>query len=186
MITVRRARPSDATDLAELQAVTWRETYPGLLPQPILDGLTLPRLHRNWRAELTSQSEDHDHAILIAERDEEPIGFGTCGMSRGRIDPWDAEINMLYVRASAQGRGAGQLLLSAMARHLLARGMFSAGVWVVRGNGRARRFYERQGGRPSAFRRDAMQGWLIPVASYRWDDLADLAGVAKASGWAVE
>jgi len=185
MITIRRAAPSDASDLAELQAVTWRETYPGLLPQPILDGLTLARLHKQWRAQLKALDDDHDQGVFIAERNEEAIGYGTCGMSRGRIDPWDAEINMLYVRASAQGRGAGQLLMAAMARHLLARGMFSAGVWVVRGNGRARRFYERLGGRPSAFRRDAMQGWLIPVASYRWDDLTDMAGVERATGWKV-
>jgi len=57
-LMIRRAEQSDAPSIAELQQTTWRETYAGLLPTPVLDGLALPRLYRTWRAELIRQDGD--------------------------------------------------------------------------------------------------------------------------------
>ena len=51
--------------------------------------------------------------------------------------------------ASAQRQGVGRALMSAVARDLLARGHASATLWVLEGNGSARRFYEALGGRQS-------------------------------------
>jgi GNAT superfamily N-acetyltransferase len=180
-LTIRRAEPPDAPALAELQKVTWQETYPGLLPAPILDSMALPRLYRRWRADLIGQEADLDQGIFIAEdEDGDAIGFATCGTTRGTGSDLlgQGEITMVYVRGSDQGRGLGRGLMLACARWMLLRGMFSGGLWVVRGNGRARRFYERLGGRKVGDRRDPMQGWMIPVVGYAWADLSDLAGVS--------
>lgn len=186
-LTIRRAEPPDAPALAELHQITWRETYPGLLPAQILEGLALPRLYRQWRADLMAQEADFDQAVFIAEdEDETPVGFATCGPARGRGagELGQGEIPMIYVKASDQGQGLGRGLMLACARWMLMRGMFSGGLWVVRGNGRARRFYERAGGRKVAERRDPMQGWMIPVVGYAWSDLTELAGLeADVPAW---
>ena len=181
-LTIRRAEPTDAPALAELHQVTWQETYPGILPAPILENLQLPRLYRRWRADLIGQEADLDQGIFIAEDEEgQPVGFATCGAARGiSLDHLgQGEIAMVYVKASDQGRGLGRGLMLACARWMLMRGMFSAGLWVVRGNGGARRFYEAIGGRKAAERRDPMQGWMIPVVGYAWSDLTELAGLPE-------
>lgn len=181
-LTIRRAEPTDAPALAELHQVTWQETYPGILPAPILEGLQLPRLYRRWRADLIGQEADLDQGIFIAEDEEGvPVGFATCGAARGiALDHLGlGEIAMVYVKASDQGRGLGRGLMLACSRWMLMRGMFSAGLWVVRGNGSARRFYEGIGGRKTAERRDPMQGWMIPVVGYAWSDLSELAGLPE-------
>jgi ribosomal protein S18 acetylase RimI-like enzyme len=186
-MTIRRAEPADAPAVAELHQMTWRETYAGLLPAPILENLGLPRLYRHWRAELMAQEADLDQAVFVAEDENgDPVGFASCGSARGRsLDILgQGEIFMIYVREADQSRGLGRGLMLACARWMLMRGMFSGGLWVVRGNGRARRFYERTGGRKVGEKRDPMQGWMIPVVGYAWTDLDELAGVeADMPGW---
>jgi GNAT superfamily N-acetyltransferase len=179
-IIVRRAEPSDGPAIASLQQSTWRETYPGLLPSSILENLELPRLYRTWRSELLRQDDDLDHGVFIAEtQDGQPLGYATCGSARGRALAvlGEGEIHQVYVKASHHRRGLGRGLLLACARWMLMRGMFSGGLWVVRGNAGARTFYQSLGAHPTLERRDPMQGWLIPVVGYRWDDLEALAGL---------
>jgi GNAT superfamily N-acetyltransferase len=179
-IIVRRAEPSDGAAIAALQQATWRETYPGLLPASILENLELPRLNRSWRAELLRQDEDLDHGIFIAEgSDGQALGYATCGSARGRAVALlgDGEIHQIYVKASHHRRGLGRGLLLACARWMVMRGMFTGGLWVVRGNSGARAFYRSLGAYAAGERRDPMQGWLIPVIAYRWNELEKLAGL---------
>ena len=40
-MNVRPARPEDARRIAEIHVETWRATYPGVMPQEVLDGLSV-------------------------------------------------------------------------------------------------------------------------------------------------
>ncbi len=186
-IIIRRAEVSDGNTIAELQQATWRETYPGLLPAVVLENLELPRLYRNWRSELLRQDDDQDYGVFVAETgDGVALGYATCGATSGRNQALlgQGEIHQLYVKAGHHRRGLGRALLLACARWMLMRGLFSGGLWVVRGNGDARSFYKSMGARPHGERRDSMQGWLIPVVGYAWDDLESLAGLkAEVPSW---
>jgi GNAT superfamily N-acetyltransferase len=186
-LIIRRAEPSDGPALAELQQATWRETYPGLLPASVLENLELPRLYRNWRSELLRQDDDMDYGVFIAESpDGVPIGYATCGAASGRslATLGQGEIHQLYVKSGHHRRGLGRALLLACARWMLMRGLFSGGLWVVRGNSAARNFYKALGANPQGERRDSMQGWLIPVIGYAWSDLEALAGLtADVPSW---
>ena len=186
-LVIRRAEASDGPAIAELQQVTWRETYPGLLPASVLEGLELPRLYRNWRAELLRQGEDLDYGVFIAEtQDGVALGYATCGAAQGRshANLGQGEIHQLYVKSGYQRRGLSRALLLACARWMLMRGIFSGGLWVVRGNSAARSFYKAQGAQQQGERRDAMQGWLIPVIGYAWSNFEALAGLtADVPSW---
>jgi ribosomal protein S18 acetylase RimI-like enzyme len=186
-ITIRRADLSDAPAIAALQQDTWRETYPGLLPASILNNLELPRLFRTWRAELLRQNDDFDHGVYIAETAEgKSVGYATCGAasSRGQAMFGQGEIHQIYVKSSFQGKGVGRSLVTACARWMLTRGLFSGGLWVVRGNANARGFYRALGGVVVGERRDPMQGWLIPVVAYRWGNLETIADMdTHVPGW---
>jgi GNAT superfamily N-acetyltransferase len=179
-IIVRRAEPKDGPAIAGLQQSTWRETYPGLLPASILENLDISRLSRTWQQELTRQDDDLDHGVFIAEtHDGQALGYATCGAARGRAVATlgDGEIHQIYVKASHHRRGLGRGLLLACARWMVMRGMFTGGLWVVRGNSGARAFYRSLGAYTAGERRDPMQGWLIPVIGYRWNELEKLAGL---------
>jgi GNAT superfamily N-acetyltransferase len=179
-ITIRRAEQTDGPAIAALQQSTWRETYPGLLPASILENLELPKLYRTWRSELLRQEDDFDHGVFIAEtQDGQALGYATCGAASGRALALlgQGEIHQVYVKASHHRRGLGRGLLLACSRWMLMRGLFSGGLWVVRGNSAARDFYKSLGGAAIGERRDPMQGWLIPVVGYRWNELETLAGL---------
>ncbi len=183
-LTIRIADASDAALLAALHCQTWRETYAGLLPEAILAGLSEARLYRMWRADLYSLSRDRDRAVFIADDGEgTPYGFAIVGKARSRALGADAEIEMIYVLRDHQDQGVGRALMAACARHGLARGLFSLGLWVVRANGPARRFYEKLDGEAVTQSSDRMGGFLIPVAGYLWEKPEMLAGFAPAPHW---
>jgi GNAT superfamily N-acetyltransferase len=186
-VIIRRAELADGPAIARLQQVTWRETYPGLLPTSVLEGLDTPKLARTWRAELLRQDDDLDHGVFIAETEDcVPLGYATCGAASGRSLALlgQGEIHQIYVKSSHHRRGLGRGLLLACARWMLIRGLFSGGLWVVRGNSGARQFYQTLGARTSGERRDSMQGWLIPVVGYSWSDFDLLAGLkADVPSW---
>lgn len=117
--------------IARLKVACWRETYPGMLPQPILDGLDVGRSTREWARGLS-------HGIAwIAEQCGEGVGFGHV-----RED----EITTLYVRKADQCHGVGAALLGHCFDEVSCMGHRTAHLWVLEENAVARRFYEYMGG----------------------------------------
>ena len=184
--TVRTAAAYDAGELAWLQDRTWRQAYGELLPEPALStGTPEQRVHR-WRSRLSTLAmmSGVDECIFIAELGKVPIGFAWGGLGRGRggLAP-DAEIYMLYVLAEQQRSGVGSALLSASARALAARGLFSLTIWTLADNAPARAFYAAHGGRMVGEGQEQVRGCVTEVVAYMWDDIGALIAAAdKASG----
>lgn len=135
-VVVRRAEPADAEALAHLHVDVWDDAYTGLMPQQVLDGRRATVTDRVdwWRAIL----EDHDRT-LVAEAPEGLIGFAAAGPGRDNDVDTELELLALYVRAGWWGTGVGFVLFEE------AVGDRAAYLWVLAGNERAIRFYERQG-----------------------------------------
>jgi len=90
-------------------------------------------------------NQQHAHT-WIAEVEGEPLGFATCGPADdSSLPPSTGEIFSIYQEAWSAGTGVGRALLSHAMTDLLGRGFNSAVLWVLEGNQRARRFYERAG-----------------------------------------
>ena len=47
---IRTAVESDVEAIAHVHVASWRETYPGIMPQEILDGLREEQRVDQWRA----------------------------------------------------------------------------------------------------------------------------------------
>jgi GNAT superfamily N-acetyltransferase len=144
-VTIRRATPDDAPALAHLHLDVWDDAYAGLMDQAILDERRANvegRIQR-WREILA----EHDRTLL-AVGPEGLVGFAGAGPGRDNdVSPeLDLELHALYVRAAWWGTGIGYALLED------AIGDRAAYLWVLAGNERAIRFYERQG-----FRRDGTE-----------------------------
>jgi GNAT superfamily N-acetyltransferase len=135
-VIVRPAVPDDAETLAHLHLDVWDDAYTGLMPQQILDDRRAAAQERvdRWRDILESGSSN-----LLAVAPDGLIGFASAGPGRDNDVDIELELKALYVRAAWWGTGVGYLLLTE------AVGDRAAYLWVLAGNDRAIRFYERQG-----------------------------------------
>lgn len=123
--------------IARLKVACWREAYPGILPRSILDGLDVDRSTGEWSHAL------RDGIAWIAEQAGAPVGF-----AHARRD----EVTTLYVRKADWAQGLGRALLHHAFDEIACLGHERAHLWVLDENRRARGFYERMGGRPTARR----------------------------------
>ena len=79
-MNVRPARPEDARRIAEIHVETWRATYPGSMPQEVLDGLSVDERERNWQEWIPHP----ETRAFVVELDGGVVGFRE---RRGRAGP---------------------------------------------------------------------------------------------------
>ncbi len=173
MAVIRRARVTDAPAIAKVYVESWQTTYPGLVPDSYLLGLSEAVSTQRWQTQLSTQRETCGVHVAL-ERTLGLVGFGSCGHQRTAIPGHEGEVYTLYLLDSAQGRGLGRRLLSAMAADLMAKGLEGMVVWVLRDNP-SRWFYERLGGQRLAEQTICLGRALLPEIAYGWRDLAELA-----------
>jgi GNAT superfamily N-acetyltransferase len=154
-VRVRDAVGTDAAGVAAVHVRSWQVGYRGLLPDDLLDGLSVEERTRAWRERLTAGGPDS--FTLVADEDEGVLGFCTV-LTPSRdagATAATAEIGALYVDPSRWRTGIGASLLSAAVRRLHDDGWDEATLWVFDENDRARSFYDRLGFAPDgATRRD--------------------------------
>jgi ribosomal protein S18 acetylase RimI-like enzyme len=146
IVALRQAKESDARGIAEVHVSTWRSAYRGLVPQPVLDSLSVDNRERFWRQALAVTSANR--TVWVALSDGEIVGFVSSGPS-GDLDATShtGEIYAIYVGAECWDRGVGRNLLAHAERDLKSHGYSQAGLWVLSTNERARQFYEAAGWR---------------------------------------
>jgi ribosomal protein S18 acetylase RimI-like enzyme len=148
---MRMARPDDdAGTIARLKIACWQEAYPDILPQALLDGLSVKRSTREWMEGLRTG------IAWIAEQGGVPVGFGHV---RG------AEVTTLYVRKMDHRHGVGAELLAHCFDEIACLAYDKAHLWVLEDNRAARGFYEHVGGHCMARR---------PVGFARWPDIMEV------------
>lgn len=76
-----------------------------------------------------------------------------------------AELCELYVEPLLTGKGVGRALMDFFLTEAAERRCTRAGLWVIRENGRARRFYEAAGFAPLAVER-CVEGTNVPEMRY--------------------
>ena len=147
-VELRQARRGDELLVAELHVRSWQEAYNGLMPADFLAALDPRDRAERYRFE----SEEGPTTVLAVDCDghgeEELLGFASFGRSRDDDLPDHGEIGALYVDPTRHRGGVGRLLMAEARRRLAADGYQQAFLWVLRGNERARSFYEREGWRP--------------------------------------
>ncbi len=113
---------------------SWHETYPGLVSEAYLAGLTLESMEEKAFRWLDN--------ILVAREGERVVGFVGFGAA-GDALPETGEIFALYVLPECCGQGVGTALMDAALETL--KDYPRVCLWVVKGNERAIRFYEKCG-----------------------------------------
>jgi GNAT superfamily N-acetyltransferase len=136
-VSIRQAVPDDAERLAHLHLDVWDDAYTGLMPQGILDDRREKAAERvaRWRDILSTRAQPN----WLAEDTDGLVGFSCAGPGRDNDVDIELELYALYVRAAYWGSGVGYALFE------IAVGDRACYLWVLAGNERAIRFYERQG-----------------------------------------
>ena len=147
-VVVRMARPGDARAIAEVSVASRRWSYRDLLTEPQLAALSVEETTADFArglAELPAGA-----AVFAAEGAAgRVVGYAYVLPSPDRDVPaGTSELGSLYVTEDVAGKGVAQALMETALGHARAarHGYFTS--WVRGENGRARRFYEKQGLRP--------------------------------------
>jgi GNAT superfamily N-acetyltransferase len=125
-VSLREGRPEDASVVAEIWLLGWRDGHLGLVPQELVEA----RTPESFRA----RADDRIGEMTVAVVDEEVAGF---------VLVVDDEVEQVYVSASHRGTGIADALLREAERQVRVNGHSKAWLAVVAGNARARAFYER-------------------------------------------
>jgi GNAT superfamily N-acetyltransferase len=139
---IRKSSVQDAGAIALVHVLSWQCAYRGIIPDSVLDGLSVPRREEQWRKRLAAEAGQ----TLVAENGSGIIGFADFGCSRDDdATSATAELYAVYVAADRWRRGCGSLLLAGAERALKERLFASITLWVLSDNQRGRCFYEHHG-----------------------------------------
>lgn len=154
----RRAVEEDAEGVARVHVAAWHIAYERLLPSDVRAAQTVEKRTEAWKRQL----QDPTVAVWVVTSEDLVIeGFVAAGPSRdGDASPRTGEVYAIYVRPDKWRVGVGYSLLQ-VAERALGADYEVATLWVLDGNGRACRFYERQGWTPDGGWREEARGATV-------------------------
>ena len=177
MISIRKARPGDAREIAAVHVAAWRSAYAGILDDAYLANLSEARLAAFYQRAILDRREGHAVFVATAAGDDQPqdtpgsnavvVGFASGGRARRR-GLGEGEDETLYVLDDYRERGVGRRLMRAMAAHLRAIGCNSAMAWVLQENP-SRFFYRHLGGRMAMHEAIRVAGQGVEQIAVLWD-----------------
>jgi GNAT superfamily N-acetyltransferase len=177
---IRRARGDDSRAVAEVHVASWRATYPGLVPDEYLVGLSVERHRESWSKRIT-QTAMRETVLVVDDPQAGIVGFGSCGPARPGPMGYQGEVYTLYLLPDFQGQGLGRALLLELFRVLGAAECQSTIVWVLATNS-SRYFYERLGGQVVGNKTERFAGADLPEVAYGWSDIEAAIRGEKAGG----
>jgi len=177
---LRIAHENDIPALAALHCQGWIDSYQGLIPQDYLDGLNAEEFSEKWQKWMA----DDISTTLIAEgEDGKSAGFCMFGPLRtpvpgqSAIRPiYSAEIYAIYLGKDHWGKGLAQEFFQESAKTLKEQKHYSMALWVVGGNKRACKFYDKMGGQRIGKKVVEIGGRNVKEACFGWRDTAPLIG----------
>ncbi|MEU7134342.1 GNAT family N-acetyltransferase [Streptomyces sp. NPDC046261] len=166
MVNIREMADADIEAVAAVRVAGWRHAYAGLVPRSHLDAMDASANAAAFRVRRAAGGDPAAHAV--AEAAGGVVGWVCHGPCRDPDQPpGTAELYALYVRPDLIGTGVGRALWAAALEAARRRGEVRMMLWVLKGNARARRFYERSGCiRDGAERTDDMDGTAVPEVRY--------------------
>lgn len=155
----RRATVADAHGIARVHITAWEAAYHGILPDEVLDALSVEARAATWRGWLEAP-EPGWFTLVAAVEDGTIAGFCSAAAPSRDDDATErtAEIAATYVDPGRWRSGIGTGLLDAALGELRERGYRDATLWVLADNHPAQRFYARYGFAP-----DGLEGRHDPT-----------------------
>ena len=168
MVTFRPASKEDYHVIAALHAKSWQQNYRGVFSDRFLDDEVGNDRLSVWKNRL--ENPPKNQLVIIAEIGKQFVGF-VCAYIDDHLE-YGTLIDNLHVDSEFIGKRIGEQLMIEMASSLKNIGKTSMYLWVLTGNTKAIRFYERIGGRALETINDFDIGDReITKTRYYWSDL---------------
>jgi len=166
-VRVREMTLADCDRVSLIRVRGWQSAYRGLMPQPYLDAMD-PAADAERRRSLFARPPEGRVNLVAEDEGGEVVGWACHGPYRdGEARTADAELYALYVDAARFGAGIGRALAGESVRRCRAAGHARMLLWVLKGNVRARRFYDRAGFRPDGAEEPfEVDGVAVPEVRY--------------------
>lgn len=149
---IRAARTPDLPGIAAVHLSGFRAGNGPHIPTVRLADLSLERQQAAWEPLIGHPSPST--VVLVAEEAGRITGVAAAGPARDEdVEAGEGELYALYVEPARWGRGDAVALHAAALEHLRRQRLMTALAWALAENGRARRFYEREGWTPDGARR---------------------------------
>lgn len=143
---IQKANLADVQAIASIHVTAWREAYAGIVPQPYLDALSIPRQVASW----IQQVQSPEMRVIVHWHEGEITGFAAGGRCRDadagagvEAPSEDSEIYAIYSLQKFWRRGFGRRLIQGMEDQLA--GAPRIRLWVLEKNVRAIQFYQNAG-----------------------------------------
>ena len=163
LIEIRRAKLSDAAEVAATHDAAWRGAYQGIIPGTELEKLVSRRGPDWWQSAIRKGSR-----IALMQFGDKIAGYANYGRNRARSLYYDGEIYELYLKPEFQGLGFGRRLFTAARRDLAQSGMKSLVVWALSDNDPAVEFYRALGGRAVARSSERFGTKVLDKVAFSW------------------
>lgn len=135
-ITVKQMESdSEIRGKAYVHWKSWQDAYAGLVDQSYLDNHTLEKC-----TDIAFRWQDN---LLVAKENDKVVGFVGYGAYRDDTLPEAGEVFAIYILKEYYDKKVGYKLMSAAIEKLSEYKKIA--VWVLEGNHRAIKFYERCG-----------------------------------------
>lgn len=144
---VRTATRDDAGAISRVRVESWRVAYDGLIDPAVLADLDAAREAERRAARWDENHADPRVVDLVAEMHGGVVGWAVAGPSEVDELADHGQLFALYALPGHWGAGVGHALLTTIEERLRTAGFTQALLWVLEGNERAARFYERHGWR---------------------------------------
>lgn len=139
---IQKAANVDAQDIAEVHIRSWRETYEGLVPDSVLENLSVSDRTEKW-AEILKEP---DHGVLKLLVEGKIVGFSHSTKSNDAdAKEGVADVHAIYLDPEMIGKGLGRKLMDQTLEALRSLGFSEATVWVMDVNKQAIEFYKAAG-----------------------------------------
>jgi GNAT superfamily N-acetyltransferase len=133
-VSVRLARPADVPEIARIQIETWRIAYSKILPEPVLESLTVEAAEPAWAAAVQTPPSPKHH-VFVAQEQQWLVGFAAVAPADD-LEEGDpaadatAQLGPLLVEPRWGRRGHGSRLLAAAVEHARDDGMVRLIAWI--------------------------------------------------------
>lgn len=172
--TLRVANQNDIPALAQLHCQGWKDSYEDLVPQDYLDGLAPQEFTEKWQKWM---GDDISTTLIAEDKNGTPVGFSMFGALKTQVPGqsairpvYSSELYAIYLDKNHWGKGLAQQFFQKTAENLKDQKHYSMALWVVGGNKRACKFYEKMGGQRIGKKVVEIGGRKVKEACFGWRD----------------
>lgn len=138
-VEIRSALLEDINQIAQIHVDSWGVAFEGLMPQGYISSYNPDVRRKEWNSIIQTESE----CVIVAERDQQVVGFLSYYINPTHSDV--IELSKLYLSPYLYRQGVGTQLMNAFNQVVKAEAIKRISLYVLDSNQSAMKFYQKLG-----------------------------------------